>query len=163
MVSGHTDLSIEEFNEHYRERIMDAINAGDPIIVGGASGADRLTQELCHSLQYYNVTVSDKGQQDNRITELFSHASGFETYALRDSFMTKNSDSDIAYVRPNPMALGSGTQCNIHRRLYGEKVANDLFTAMRNMYSLGKEKQDYDEGKLYSEMVLYLKHALESH
>jgi hypothetical protein len=151
MVSGHTDLTIEEFNQHYREHILSAIDLKDSII--GASGADKLTQELCHSMLYYNVTVIDKGRQDNRVTNLFTHVNGFESYIVRDEYMTANSNVDIAYVRSNPIALGSGTQCNIHRRLYGKEVANRLLYDLRMRYSVDKEKPEYNESDTYLQML----------
>lgn len=47
-ISGHTDLSDEEFNEHYAPRIEEAVGNGHHLIFGDASGVD--TQALAFLL-----------------------------------------------------------------------------------------------------------------
>lgn len=46
-ISGHTDLSFEEFSKHYEQAItLSAQNSGTSFVMGDASGADIMAQKL---------------------------------------------------------------------------------------------------------------------
>ncbi len=44
-ISGHLDLTQEEFDEHYRHQIDDALEKNQSFVVGDAKGADTLAQQ----------------------------------------------------------------------------------------------------------------------
>ena len=63
-VSGHLDLTQEEFDEHYAQKISDALAAGDYIVVGDARGCDIMTQTY----------VASKGHvKALRVFHMFAH------------------------------------------------------------------------------------------
>jgi hypothetical protein len=55
-VSGHLDLSEEEFARHYAPRIVEAVARGCSFVVGDARGADLLFQRHAQA-QGLEVTV----------------------------------------------------------------------------------------------------------
>jgi hypothetical protein len=132
-ISGHLDLSEEDFNEHYRQQIINAAN--DPestFVMGSAPGADSMGQKLLVELFQPNgldrITVYHKGEQP----ETPAHPGvrlqgGFASHDAKDSAMTHASDIDIAYVRSEEESKAlygekyrpgriSGTQKNLERR-----------------------------------------------
>ena len=56
-ISGHLDLSSQEFNLYYKEKIDEAIKNKSHFIVGDAKGTDSIAQSYLNSLQYKDVTV----------------------------------------------------------------------------------------------------------
>ncbi|MEO1527874.1 MAG: hypothetical protein AAFX06_20780 [Planctomycetota bacterium] len=111
-VSGHLTLSPEEFDEHYRPAIDDALARGDAFVVGDARGADAMTQGYLmgktDAVTVYHMFTSPRNNAG------FRTVCGFETDLARDQQMTVNSDYDIAWVRPGREM--SGTQKNLDRR-----------------------------------------------
>lgn len=113
-VSGHLDLSSEEFRQHYAPSLREHIDAGSRFVVGDARGADTMTQRLlafagCDD----NVTVFHMlAAPRNNIG--FSAVGGFASDEERDEAMTLASDVDIAWVRPG--RENSGTARNLARR-----------------------------------------------
>src|SRR5262245_1911070 len=113
-ISGHLDLTAEEFMEHYLPQIARALNEPDVrFVVGDARGADSLAQAFlfANAARYtgYHIGVSPRNN--------FYHApmvGGFETDEARDRAMTVASDADIAWVRPGREQ--SGTARNLNRR-----------------------------------------------
>ena len=132
MVSGHTDLTEDEFNKYYKPRLDEYIKQGCSFIVGGASGCDEMTQKYLANIEA-DVTVYDKGNQHNVHSNRYKHVNGFESYPLRDKTMTENSDLDLAFPRQNGGA-GSGTWANILRRKYGHDFAQELIKLARKEF-----------------------------
>lgn len=132
MVSGHTDLTEEEFNKYYKPYLDEYINQQYSFVVGGASGCDEMTQKYL-SNKDVSVTVYDKGTQKNVYDDSYQHVNGFESYPLRDKAMTENSDLDLAFPRQKGGA-GSGTWANILRRKYGDELSRELIKLARDEF-----------------------------
>lgn len=143
-ISGHTDLSFDLFEKNYIPEIKKYFNQKNSFIIGGALGVDKFTQEYL-ALFDEKVTICDKGNQNNKFVEKFDHKNGFNSFTERDAFMTKNSDTDIAFLRDDKYAPGSGTASNLIRRKCGEKIA-------KNVYNLLRDKKNKD--KNYKEILL---------
>lgn len=111
-ISGHLSLTEEEFEKHYRSLIDAALSHGESFVVGDARGADTMAQNYLKSKTRL-VTVYHMFT-DPRNNAGFKTIGGFESDAKRDEQMTKNSDQDIAWVRPGREQ--SGTQKNLYRR-----------------------------------------------
>jgi len=111
-VSGHLDLSVDEFLTNYVPRLEEALKEGAMFVVGDARGADVIAQRWLkqHSAQ---VTVYHMFDQP-RHNAGFQTVGGFVTDEGRDSYMTVISADDIAWVRPG--RENSGTANNLARR-----------------------------------------------
>lgn len=130
MVSGHTDLTEEEFLKYYKEKIDDYLVQGYSFVVGGADGADKLTQLYLSTYPKVEVTVYDKGSQKNVHCNRFKHVNGFSSYPERDEAMTDASSVDICILRQHGGG-GSGTAANLYRRKFGKEMAKDIIKIIR--------------------------------
>lgn len=111
-VSGHLDLTPEEFEEHYLWKLDAAFIIGETFVVGDARGSDDLAQK---HLKMRGASVVVYHMFDNpRCNQGFSLEGGFSSDDARDEAMTKASDYDIAWVRPGREK--SGTAKNLKRR-----------------------------------------------
>lgn len=116
-ISGHLDLTPEEFELHYVPKIEEAIKQGHSFIVGDARGADLMAQkylkeresfeEAFSTMVFHMFTVP-------RNNEGFFTRGGFTNDEERDAAMTAASHQDIAWVRPG--RENSGTAKNLKRR-----------------------------------------------
>lgn len=120
-VSGHLDLTDDEFKEHYEPRLNAAVREGAHFVVGDARGADSLAQlHLAHILApglFDRVTVYHMFDGPRNNLGKFPKRGGFKSDADRDTAMTAESDANIAWVRPGRES--SGTSKNILRRQSG--------------------------------------------
>ena len=111
-ISGHLDLTEEEFKKHYSSRIERAIAEGSSFIVGDARGADKLAQQFLKSktekVTVYHMYTSPRNNAG------FTTEGGFISDSSRDRCMTENSTDDIAWVKPG--RENSGTARNLARR-----------------------------------------------
>lgn len=126
-ISGHLDLTEEEFAEHYEERISKAFREGAMFVVGDARGADDLAQlhlfglicsresHLSGRNGFDQVTVFHMLNKPRHCIGGLTLLGGFLTDGLRDQAMTAASDKDIAWVRPGREK--SGTARNLKRRI----------------------------------------------
>lgn len=112
-VSGHLDLSEEEFARHYVPRIVEAVARGCSFVVGDARGADLLFQRHAQA-QGLSVTVFHMFAGPRNNVGGFPAVGGFATDAARDEAMTAASGFDVAWVRPGRER--SGTAKNLQRR-----------------------------------------------
>lgn len=135
-VSGHVNITPEEFALHYTPKLEEALARGDEFVVGSAEGADKMAliwlakAGVAHKTTVYGYeknpnTMSDRIRGCIRLG--FNTRQGFESYTKRDAKMTEDSDYDIAWVRPpeeckkllgeayNPDRV-SGTERNLIRR-----------------------------------------------
>ena len=112
-VSGHLDLTREEFLENYAHRLRTAVAEGAEFVVGDAKGTDSMAQELLNSLSA-SVTVYHMFDLPRNNCG-FKTVGGFKSDDERDSAMTENSNYDIAWIRPGREK--SGTAKNLRRRL----------------------------------------------
>lgn len=114
-VSGHLDLTSEEFEAHYVPQLEELLLAR--FVVGDARGADLLTQEYLASQGVYAVTVFHLYDSPRNNPYGFPTKGGFRSDQSRDYAMTQASTHDIGWVRPGREK--SGTARNLARR---EKV-----------------------------------------
>lgn len=131
MVSGHTDLSKEEFDTYYVPELKASIAKGESFVVGGADGCDKMTQEFLSNYPEVNATIYDKGTQKNVHCSRFGHINGFASYPLRDKAMTEASYRDIAYLHQYGGAA-SGTGANLLRRKFGHEMAEQITKLLRD-------------------------------
>lgn len=118
-ISGHRQITEEEFENNYKTPILLSISKYDAyFIIGDYWGVDVMAQDYLINILNYNpqkITVYhmfDKPRYFNKKIQNFS--GGYTSDDERDNAMTVNSDEDIAFVR-NPYFL-SGTAQNILRR-----------------------------------------------
>ncbi len=127
-ISGHRDVTKEEFNKHYKHLINDAITNGYTVVVGDYEGLDLMAQEYLMSCNYINVYVYHMFKSPRNHVEGFPTVGGYDSDIHRDWNMTLNSDYDIAWVRDGKET--SGTAQNIHHRtlkeLHGEMSYAEL-------------------------------------
>lgn len=125
-ISGHRDISQEDFNRYYVPVIEDIINGdlGYEFIMGDCDGADLMAQEYLHKKGYgfgvYHmfkkprncvVDADNKNELDRAGIYLVG---GFQSDEERDAAMTRDSNSDIAFIKKGRWK--SGTAKNILRR-----------------------------------------------
>ena len=119
-ISGHRDLTKEEFDEHYALRIYQTIveNYSVEFCVGDWEGCDSMFITYIED-NFVDITIHlyfvDKPRlrlNDNSENHLILH--NLNTYNECDASMTKNSDFDIAWIRPG--REDSHTAKNIKRR-----------------------------------------------
>ena len=116
-VSGHLDLTDEEFNTHYASAILEAAaQEGAAFVVGDARGADLLFQTFAakHAL---SVTVFHMFEAPRHNVGAFPTQGGFASDNERDAAMTHASTKDIAWVKPGREK--SGTAKNLSRKRDG--------------------------------------------
>jgi hypothetical protein len=111
-VSGHLDLTADEFAQHYEPRLRQHVLAGDSFVVGDARGADRMAHDFLKQLGA-KVTVFHMKQKPRYETDCEKRG-GYKTDNERDAAMTAASNADVAWVRPG--RENSGTARNLARR-----------------------------------------------
>jgi hypothetical protein len=115
-ISGHLDLSQEEFNTEYKDRILNAARAGCSFVVGDAKGCDMMAQSLLAMVKRQhsdttNVLIFHMGKKPRHNMGDFKTIGGFKTDGERDRAMTNHSNDDIAWVRSE----------KLQREIYGDK------------------------------------------
>lgn len=112
-ISGHLDLTQEEFTKHYSKALYDGVKNGHTFVVGDAKGTDAMAQkflsDLNASVTVYHMFTAPRNNCG------FKTIGGFKYDEERDFAMTKASDYDILWVRPGREK--SGTAKNAIRRL----------------------------------------------
>lgn len=120
-ISGHLDLTMDEFREHYAPRIATLLadDADTAFVVGDARGCDLMTQLYLRDARALRVQVFHMLEAPRNNIGGFPTVGGFTNDSARDTAMTNASDADIAWVRPG--RTSSGTAANLARR-YFKKV-----------------------------------------
>lgn len=116
-MSGHLDLTREEFDLHYKPQLDLALeNPKSSFVVGDARGADRMCQEyILEKAPNANVFVFHMFTAPRfKACDKWKCVGGFQGDDERDMAMTSCSDRDIAWIRPGREK--SGTAKNIKRR-----------------------------------------------
>jgi len=114
-ISGHIDLTLREFIDHYVPQIDRYLKSDlKPIfVIGDAAGCDTMAQAYLKDKSVkvivYHMLVEPRNNSWGYPT-----IGGFLTDTDRDSAMTQDSDIDIAWVRPGREK--SGTAKNLARR-----------------------------------------------
>ena len=116
-ISGHRDLSKEDFEKYYVPKILKVLSEdpGAEFVVGDYEGVDYMAQEwLMKAGLRERLTVYHMWSRPRHLASGVKFTKGGYTSDLsRDSAMTEDSDFDIAYVaKPGK----SGTRQNINRR-----------------------------------------------
>lgn len=128
-ISGHLDLTKNEFTQHYIPQLQNAILTNSSFIVGDARGADSLAQQylLDNLNDTTKVIVYHMFEKPRNNVGNFATKGGFKSDETRDAQMTNDSDKDILWTRPveeqikklgnryNPQYI-SGTTKNMLRR-----------------------------------------------
>lgn len=112
-ISGHLNITRDEFNVHYAPKIEEAIHKGHAFVVGDARGADLMSQQYLYNRHFLNAKVYHMFDAP-RNNMGFQTVGGFDSDDSRDVAMTLASDYDIAWVRKGRDK--SGTAKNIQRR-----------------------------------------------
>lgn len=112
-ISGHLDLTQEEFDLYYAPRINSVMQEAKWFVVGDARGTDSMAQSYLKLNGAKNVTVFHMFESP-RNNPGFPTMGGFDGDDDRDAAMTRVSDEDIAWVRPGRDR--SGTAANLARR-----------------------------------------------
>ena len=126
-ISGHRDLSYEDFEKYYIPKIKEVIEM-DPragFVVGDCDGVDKFAMNYIFKCYTVPLVIYHMFDTPRNIPERLSESpelegvyfnGGYKSDIERDSAMTKASDFDIAFVKDN--RWDSGTAQNIKRR-YG--------------------------------------------
>jgi hypothetical protein len=129
-ISGHGNLHFEEWMEHYKPLIDNALATHSRFILGDFRGADVFSAEYlknktewvtivhCFSKPRYKVDVIDLPSAK------WVYRGGFTNEFARDAYMTQYSDSDIAWVRVGKEK--SGTAQNLQRRFVPKVLSTIL-------------------------------------
>lgn len=116
-ISGHRDITQEQFNDTYVRKIKDILERDpDPwFVIGDYEGADIMAQEYLDSIMMGpRVTVYYMFEKPRNCVQGFRTIGGFQSDEERDSAMTRDSDFDIAFYKPEKG--NSGTFQNVSRR-----------------------------------------------
>ena len=119
-ISGHRDITEEEFEINYKFAIDEALyeNPNAKFVVGDYYGVDIMAQNyLMDALKIdpNRVTVYHMFESPrNKNEKITNTKGGFTTDEERDAAMTNASSKDIAFVRDNTKISGTGS--NILRR-----------------------------------------------
>ncbi len=112
-ISGHRDITPEEFNEHYVPAIDKALSEKNiTFVIGDYHGVDHIAQEYLKNKKAHVVVFHMF--EYHRENAGHPTLGGFKNDEERDAAMTKTSDEDIAWVRPGKEK--SGTAINLRRR-----------------------------------------------
>lgn len=114
-ISGHLDLTAEEFITHYVPYLEAAVGRGATFVVGDARGCDTLAQAWLASKGAV-ATVFHMFEAPRNCLSDFPKRGGFATDDERDAAMTRETHFDIAWVRKG--RWNSGTARNLARRVY---------------------------------------------
>lgn len=113
-VSGHRNITEEEFVQHYEPMLWTKVCDEDAcFVVGDCSGVDDMAQKYLKTMGVKDVKVYHMFESP-RYNAGYELVGGFTSDAERDTAMTEDSDEDIAWVRPG--CENSGTAQNIQRR-----------------------------------------------
>lgn len=139
-ISGHRDLSYEDFEKYYVPKIQEIFDADryPGFVIGDCYGADKFAMDyivnnyydtpcemtIYHMFEHPRVTPADRDidYYSRDVDELFDEGifisvnfvGGFESDEERDATMTRDSDFDIAFIKDD--RWDSGTAQNIKRR-----------------------------------------------
>jgi len=156
-ISGHGDITDKEFEDHYVPEILKVLkDMHSSFVVGDFRGADTRAQSY---LKFSGTRRPGQGVtvyhmfKEPRNNLGFAPVGGFQSDEERDSAMTRNSDKDIAWVRPGKEksctaknlkrrdGLQEGSVYWGLRRAYSKLAAESLKEAAR-IRRLGGSKED---------------------
>ena len=116
-ISGHIDISEQDFDIHYKPLINKALEEKAKFFVGDAKGIDTFAQRYLNEYSKTDSSICDRvlvfhmfDKPRNNMGS-FKTVGGFKSDEDRDSNMTLNSTKDILYVRSAEESM----------KLYGKK------------------------------------------
>lgn len=112
-VSGHRNITHEQFTEHYEKRLLDAHQQGASFVVGDCVGVDSIAQSFLKYIGCTDVTVYHMFEEP-RYNAGYKTIGGFKSDVERDHAMTLVSDVDIAWIDIGRERSGTGQ--NLERR-----------------------------------------------
>lgn len=124
-VSGHRNLSYEDFEKYYIpiiDKIIRTEGNDAEFIMGDCEGVDKFamdyifSKDICHVTIYHMFTKPRNTPEATTrvLLDIVNFRGGFTSDEDRDSAMTRDSDFDIAFIKDN--RWDSGTAQNIKRR-----------------------------------------------
>lgn len=122
-VSGHLDLTVDEFREHYAPRIAAALS-NDPdsaFVVGDARGCDIMAQMYLRDARALRVQVFHRLEAPRNNVNGYPTIGGFATDGDRDSAMTAASDKDSR--TDSVVRTTDGTSCQNEHREHASRTA----------------------------------------
>lgn len=115
-ISGHRDITRAEFEYWYVPIIKNAVERDKHarFVLGGCEGVDSMALEYLDELAFNpdRVTIYYNAKETKYL--FTCNSKGFDSYEEADQNMTKDSDIDIAFIRPGKE--DSYTAKNILRR-----------------------------------------------
>ena len=125
-ISGHRDLTQEEFDKHYIPTLKRILELDDyaKFLIGDWEGCDTLAFEYLRDklgmYQRIDIYYVDKVRLINFSQSMYPKivSQVWDVYDSCDSMMTHYSDFDVAWIRPG--RENSHTAMNIKRRYYGK-------------------------------------------
>lgn len=132
-ISGHRDITEEEFIEHYEPVLWKRLNEPDSkFVVGDCGGVDIMAQKYLKSMGMRDNVEVYHMFEEPRHNVGFSLFGGFNSDLERDFAMTEASDADIAWVRPG--CQRSGTAQNLARRKWiNERITKGLPVSIQEL------------------------------
>lgn len=125
-ISGHTDLTQEEFDKHYAPVLKKMAWDYYYYVTAAALGADRMAMEYlvnkCGVLpRRITIYLHDnyKDREEGYSEDGYRVYAGYNTHHERDEAMTKASSVDVAWLRPDEEA----------RAMYGSDWKKDAMSA----------------------------------
>jgi len=119
-ISGHGYLTYEDWLLHYKSKLDKVLSNKGFFILGDYKGCDVLCMEYLKN-KTSNVTICHMFDKPRYLPDKFNSLvknweiiGNFVSDESRDTYMTNNSDFDIAYVKEGGDI--SGTAKNINRR-----------------------------------------------
>ena len=145
-ISGHRNITENEFKEHYIPKLKYAIENNGEFVVGDYYGVDYMAQMyLKGKVDDSRVTVYHMSENPSKYIEGFKLKGGYLIDEERDAAMTEESDIDIAWSR----TITSGTQRNLTRRIENDHIKaleyicsqldNDILNPILSKYNTEKK------------------------
>lgn len=112
-ISGHIDVSEDDFVKHYKEQIDKALLDKDcSFVIGDADGIDTMAQKYLYGkIDKTKVTVYHSRDMPRNNPMGYPMKGGYKDYTEKDAVMTANSDVDILWIR----------SAEETKKLYGDK------------------------------------------
>ena len=133
-ISGHLDISEQDFDTHYKPHIDSALEEKAYFVVGDAVGADTIAQKYLFACCKTDPSIHKRvvifhmfDKPRNNIGQ-FNTMGNFTDDESRDAAMTNSSTKDILYVR----------SAEESKKLYGKKYrANRISGTEKNRLRRG--------------------------
>lgn len=125
-ISGHINLSEDDFAKHYILSIDKALeDNSSTFVIGDAYGVDLMANMYLHSkgiskerITIYHIGVSTYNKNPGQ----FLTKGGFKSHTEKDTAMTNDSDKDILYIR----------SIEEQKRIYGDNYKHRVSGTERN-------------------------------